>query len=316
MTALRRSRVLAGSSALLVAAAARPARAQSSAIAVRVGTTANDTYAQAYYAQDAGFFQKAGLSADVQTLNTGTAASAAVAAGTLDFAVSTPVGLANALIRGIPFVVVAPGSIATARYAPGLACVAKDGPVRSPKDLEGKIVSIPTLKTLTEAALDLWLEKNGVEVAKIRTVETIIAEMGVAVERGTVAAAIINEPSLSVALKTNNLRSLGNPFLAVAPQFLVACWFTTTTYAQKNPDTVKRFRTAIVEAGKWANGHRGDSAVILAKWTKTDLEVVRGMSRCPYSDQLRPADMQTELDVAARFGVIPKAVSAADLLGR
>jgi len=311
---VRRSDILAGSFALIAAASARPLRAQPALANLRVGTTANDTYAQAYYAQDAGFFQKAGLSVEVQTLNTGTAASAAVAAGSLDFAVSTPVGLANALARGVPFVVIAPGSLATPRVAPGLVCVAKNGPVHAVKDLEGRIVALPTLKTLTEAALDQWFAQNGVDLAKIRTVEAIIAEMGVAVERGTVAAACINEPALSVALKTANLRSLGNPFLAIAPQFLVSCWFTTTTFAQKSPELVKKFQTAIVEAGRWANGHHDDSAVILAKYTKTDLAVVRGMSRCPYADQLRVAEIQPELDVALKYGVIPKAIAASELI--
>jgi NitT/TauT family transport system substrate-binding protein len=312
---MRRAHFVASSLTAFVASAG-PARAQNATVNVRVGTTATDQYAQAYYAQDAGFFQRAGLTADVQTLNTGTAAAAAVAAGALDIAISTPVGLANALARGIPFVAVAAAALATTRVAPGLVCVAKNGSIRVAKDLEGKPVSVPTLKTLTEAALDLWLEKNGADYTKIHPVETIIAEMPIAVERGTVAAAVINEPALSIGLKGGNIRSLGNPFAAIAPQFLTACWFSTTAFVQKNPDLIRKFQTAMTEAGRWANSHQADSAVILAKYTKMDLDVIRGMSRAPYTDQLRVSDIQPQLDVALRFGVIPKAVTAAELLGR
>ena len=47
-----------------------------------------------------------------------------------------------------------------------------------------------------------------------------------------------------------------------------------------------------------------------------DVEVIRGMGRCPYADQLRLADIQPQLDVALKFGIIPKAMMAADLVAR
>ena len=315
--ALQRSRFLAGSLALLAAAsAARAARAQAPLAVLRVGATANDTYAQAYYALDMGFFQKAGLAVDLQTLNNGAAVSAAIAAGALDVGVSTPVQLANAVARGVPFVLVAAGALETPRVPAGLVLVAKNGPLRTAKDLEGKTVAVNALKTLSEVALDLWLASNGADAAKVHTVETTFSEMGATIERGTVAAAVISEPALSIALKSGNLRSLGDPFAAIAPQFLISGWFGTSTFVQKSPDLVKKFQTAIVEAGRWANEHHNESAAVLAKYAKMDVEVIRAMGRCPYTDQLRVSDIQPQLEVALKFGIIPKAMSAADLIAR
>lgn len=311
--ALQRSRFLAGSLTLLAAAsAARAARAQTSNL--RVGATANDTYAQAYYAQDMGFFKKAGLDVDLQTLNNGAAISAAIAAGALDVGVSTPVQLANAVARGVPFVLVAAGALETPKVPVGMVLVAKNGPLRTAKDLEGKTVAVNALKTLSESVLDLWLAQNGADTAKVHTVETTFSEMGAAIERGTVAAAVVSEPALSIALKSGTVRSLGDPFAAIAPQFLISGWFATTTFVQKSPDLVKKFQTAIGEAGRWANEHHNESAAILAKYAKMNVEVIRAMGRCPYTDQLRLSDIQPQLDVALKFGIIPKPMNAADLI--
>ena len=201
MDATRRSSFLAASFALTAASATRPLRAQGLAT-LRVGATPNDTYAQSYFAQDAGFFTRAGLAVELQTLNNGAAVSAAVAAGALDVGVSTPVQIANAVSRGIPFVFVAAGALETPKIPVGLVCVAKNGSVRNAKDLEGKAVAVNALKTLSEVALDLWLSVNGADVTKVHAVEMVFSEMGASIERGNVAAACISEPALSIALKT------------------------------------------------------------------------------------------------------------------
>lgn len=38
--------------------------------------------------------------------------------------------------------------------------------------------------------------------------------------------------------------------------------------------------------------------------------MIRAMGCCPYADQLRLADVQPQLDIAAKFGIIPRRMSA------
>jgi NitT/TauT family transport system substrate-binding protein len=313
---INRSQYIVGSLVAGLGAAWRPASAQNASLPIRVGATPNDTYSEAYYALEMGLFQKAGLAAEVQSLNNGAAVSAAVASGALDVGVSTPAQLANAVSRGVPFVMIAAGALETPKVPVGLLAVAKSGPLRSAKDLEGKIVALNSLRTLQEAALMLWLAKGGADVSKVKVVEIVAAEQGAAIERGTIDAAVLGEPSQSIAIKTGNLRVLADPYAAIAPQFLVSGWFSTIPWVQKNPDVVKRFQTAIYEAGRWANGHHNESAVILSKYTKMDVEIIRAMGRCPFTDQLRISDIQPHLDAAVKVGIIPRAMSASELLIR
>ena len=95
---------------------------------------------------------------------------------------------------------------------------------------------------------------------------------------------------------------------------MISGWFATREFVAKSPDLVKKFQTAMSETSRWANDHHAESGTILAKYTKMDVDIIHGMGRCPFADQLRAADIQPQLDVAAKFAIIPKPMSANDLL--
>jgi ABC-type nitrate/sulfonate/bicarbonate transport system substrate-binding protein len=75
---------------------------------IRIAITSADNFAEGYYAQDAGFFTKAGLDVEVVGMTTGAQISAAVAGGSIDIGMSNTVQLVNAMTHGAPFVIVAP----------------------------------------------------------------------------------------------------------------------------------------------------------------------------------------------------------------
>jgi NitT/TauT family transport system substrate-binding protein len=313
MTRLRRAAFLAASAAL--AATPRLTRAQT-APAVRIGATLADNYAEAYFANELGLFAKAGLTVDVQTLASGAAIASAVAGGAIDIGIATPVSLAGAVSRGVPFVYVCAAAITNERVPSGLVCVPRTSPLRGPKDLAGKTVGVPSLGSSGDLALRLWLFQAGVDPAKARIVETPFGTMGPGVESGRFDAAEISEPALTAALGANNLRSVGDPFLSFGPEMLVAGWFATTAFVQKNAELVRRVAAVLIEAGRWSNAHHDESAVILARLTGIDVAVIRRMARSIFVDELRVGQIQSQLDAALKFGFITRAVGAAELIAR
>lgn len=178
-----RSEVLAGTAALMLAVR-RPAWSQSPLATLRVGTSPADGYAQAWYAQDQGLFAKAGVTVDVQTFNSGSAAASALLGGSLDIGVTTPIPIANAVIRGVPFGIIAAGAVTTLKAPQLLIVVRKSGPIRAARDLIGKTVGVVTIKTLMELGLDVYLAKNNVDIPQVRVVELVFPEMGPAIDRG------------------------------------------------------------------------------------------------------------------------------------
>jgi NitT/TauT family transport system substrate-binding protein len=310
---MRRSTFLAaagGSTASLLAG--RAAFAQSGAT-IRVAATANDTYAEAYYALDRGFFQKAGLNVEISTFTNGATATNAVVSGACDIGISNVVQIATAVEKGIPVRYFAGGGLYTTDEPTTTLCVAGDSPVKSAKDFEGKTVAVSTLKDLSFVAVKGWLTDRGADVTKIQFIEMPFAVMGPSLQRGTVAGAVISEPSLSAA-RADGAKVFGKNYDAIATTFLISSWFTTLDYAKANAAAVKAYAQVMYATAKWANGHRPDSAAILAKYAKLDLAVAQRMARCKYAENLDPKLLQPSIDAAVRYGVMDKTIAASDIM--
>jgi NitT/TauT family transport system substrate-binding protein len=311
-SAVGRRVFLSGAAALV--AAARPVLAQSALVPIKVGTDPTDTYAEPYYAEEMGFFKQAGLDAQVIDLQNGAAIAAAVASNAVDVGISTVVQLAQAVARGLPFVLVAGGAMYSSKEPTTVLCVAKNSPIATAKDLEGKVVAISALKTSSEIGVTAWVAENGADVAKVKLVEMPFAQMGPAIARGTIDAGLISEPALTESKSVEGVRVLAHSFDGVSPSFMLSVWFTTRAWVQANPDTLKRFVAATYESGAWANTHRAQTAAILAKVSKLELDTVRSMARSTMSDSLDVKWIQPQLDVAYKYGVLPKHVNAADMI--
>lgn len=309
----RRSAFLAGSVALTLASG-RSAQAQTSFPTLRVGAVPAEGYAQAYFASELGLFQKTGLNVDLQVVSGSAAAAAAIVGGALDIAVTTPLLLASAVVRGVLFVIAAAGSLNTVKQPNGLLVVAANSPVRGAKDLVGKTVGVYTLKQLNELSLDVWLTQNGVEVAQVKVVEVGPSAMVQALGRGTVDAALISEPTLSAGLKANEIRVLANAFSLIAPRYVSTVWFCLPQFVQRNPEAMKRFASVIYETGRWANTHPVESAQLVAKYTKLSPDDVVSMVRPEFAEALRPAELQPLLDAALKYNFISRPVRAAELI--
>jgi NitT/TauT family transport system substrate-binding protein len=303
---MRRVALLAAALALC----APPAGAQTP-VTLRVATTPIDLGAEVLYAQDQGFFKKAGLTVDVQLMDSGAAIAAGVASGALDVAQGNLVTLATAHEKGLPFVVVAPAGLYSANDSTTSLVVAKSSPIKSAKDLENKTIALNGLRNITQIGADAWLESNGADYAKARYVEMPFPQMGAALEAGRVDAAVIAEPELSSAL-AGGARVLGQPYTSIAKQFLIGGWFTTSAWAKSHPAELKRFVAAIAEAGRWANGHRAESARILEKYTK--IHVSPSMKRTTYAERLSASEIQPLIDAAAKYKSLKAPFPASELI--
>ena len=294
---------------VLAAPAAAPAQQTQT---LHVATTPIDLGAEVLYAKDRGFFAKAGLDVQVELMSSGAAIAAGVASGSLDVAQANIVSLASAHERGLPFVIVAPAGLYVSDEPTTSLVVAKTSAVRSARDLENKTIAINGLRNITQIGADAWIAAHGGDTAKVRYVELPFPQMAAALATGRVDAAMIAEPELSDAL-AGGARELAQPYTAIADRFLIGGWFVTRPWASAHPEQLRRFAAAIVEAGRWANGHRSESAQILEKYTK--VRVSSRMRRAVYADRLDAAQIQPLVDAAAKYGSLRAAFPAAELLG-
>ena len=191
--------------------------------------------------------------------------------------------------------------------------VAKNSAIHTAKDLEGKIVGVLSLEGPSKVGTSAWIDKNGGHVENVKFVEMSAPEMGEAVARGTIAAATVPEPFLTVAKEKTQV--LGDVYTAIAPRFEISAWFATADWVAKNRATVKAFQQAMHETAAWANlpANRLRSAEILAKYRKLDPSLLSRITRAPYGDVYDPALAQPLLDAAFKYHSIVRAEPARDL---
>jgi NitT/TauT family transport system substrate-binding protein len=293
----RRDAIAASLAAAAGAALSRRARA---AQPLRIATIPIDSGAEVIYAQARGTFAKHGLDVDLQYISNGAAITAAVAGGALDIGYTNVISLAVAHQRGLPLTVIAPASLYNSKAPTSVLMVPFASPIASARDCTGKVIGVSSLRSITQYSTEAWLDANGGDAKSVRFIELEFPEMAPALTQGRIDVGHFAEPFISDAKKV--ARVLGDSYDAVAHDFLISVYVTTTAYASANPGVVKRFADAIRETAAWANGHHAESAPMLAATAKIDPAIVATMTRATFAERLVAADLQPNIDVTARYG--------------
>ena len=284
-----------------------------STVTLRVGGGTNDTFAEPHYGQEAGIFAKYGFTLDIIDFPNSQAQVTAAAGGALDLGMADMIQLAAPIEKGVPLAYFAGGCFYRHDAPQTLLCVAKNSPIQHPKDLEGQTIGVVALNSLSSMSVTEWLKRGGADVSKVKIFELPFSAMVPGLVRGTVAAAFLAEPFVS-ASKNVDIRVLASAYDTIAPQFYIGAWFGPRDWPTKNPDQAKRFTAALYETARWCDAHRDQTAVMLSKLSKIDLDRVRAMTRGSYATSIDPKMMQPVIDLAFKYGLLPKRVDAATLI--
>lgn len=302
---VNRRTVLAGAFAL---AAARGRAFAQTPTTVKIGTGTVEANAQGFYAQDAGFFQRAGIDAQITTLRSGPAVAAAVIGGDQQVGVSNVISLASARIRGIPLSIIAPGGIFDAKDATEEVVVLKDGPIHTAKDLNGRVVGGQSIGSTAHLALLAWIDKHGGDASSVQYIEVPPSASLEALRQGRIFAVALQDPQLSAAAPYT--RKLGRAYESVAKTYVLAAWFAMDPWLAKNADAGRRVAQALNQAGQWAMAHPVEAATIFEKYTKVHL----GRAGEQFAPGLDTAMFQPIFDSAAKYKILPATLNANEIL--
>ena len=308
-----RRQALGTLAALAASAAVAPAivRAQSGA-PLRVGVVATDAYAQAYYAVEKGFFTAAGLNVTLTPMANGGAMGAALAGGSLDIGIGSPVQIATAHENGLPFMFFAPGGLFSSTDPTSLLMVAQNSPINHAAQLAGKVVGDNNLKSMTAVAMYAWLTREKVDPASVKYLELPFSSMAASLTASRIDAAFIAEPTLMASRTV--LRPLASPYEAIAKRFFISAWFATKDWLSANNAAAKKFTEVMIRTSVWANRNQKESAAILATMLKISPDITSKMNRVRYAETFEASLLQPVLDFGAKAQVIPSALSTKDLM--
>ena len=311
------ARAFLGALACAALLAAGPApNAAVAPIVIRVGLVPNDDAATPLlYAQSTGMFAKAGIDLQLELQTSGAAVTAAVMAGTFDIGKSSIIPLISAHQHGLPVVIVAPASVWNGKSEFAALLVRADSPVKTGKDLEGKLIGVQSLNDLNEIATDAWVGGHGGDPAALRFVEIPMVAGVAALKARRIDAAAFVQPVLDSALPDGQLRPLAGSFGAIAPEFLFAAWFSSKSWVHDHPDAAREFARILADAARYTNAHHHETAAMVAQFTSIPLSVVEHMNRTPSGTTLDPALLQAVIDAAVKYKAIPAGFPATEMIG-
>jgi NitT/TauT family transport system substrate-binding protein len=295
----------------MLSSLATAAFADSTASPIRVAGTLNDSGAEVFYAEEMGFFKKAGLDVKIVKMSSAGVISSAVVSGALDIGqLSVPV-VALAHERGIPLVMIAPAGMYTSKAPTNLLLVAKRSTFKTGADLNGKTVAVRDINSIAYVGVKAWIDSTGGDSKTVKFVEIPDGADEAALSEGRVDAATVSQPDLAVALQ-GNTRVLASFYDAIGKEFLLGCYFTTAAYAKAHPDVIRKFAAALEETARWANANQRRSGQILEAATKQ--KVLPTTTRMTYPEKLNVSLIQPVITAAARYGLIRREFSAGELI--
>jgi NitT/TauT family transport system substrate-binding protein len=274
-----------------------------------MGSMTIDAAAQPYFGADAGIWAQNGILAQITTAQTGNAIMEGVIAGELDVGVSNPLGLAVAVARNIPIAMIAPACLYSLRDGNPNLVVAKDGPIKTPRDLVGATFGVGALGDFSQLTLMAWLDKNNIPRDGVKFVELKRGEFGTALVKNVIQAGLLTEPFKTEAVRAGQVRVIGDTELAVAAETAPIVWFASKPWLQKNPDLAKRLVKGIYATAQFANVHPAETAETLVRISKLDPSVVANMKRLICATSNEPRYVEPTLMLAFKYGMLARQVS-------
>jgi NitT/TauT family transport system substrate-binding protein len=308
---VNRRQVVTGSVLGIAALAVRASAAD--AAPVRVIAGGSEVSLGVQYAQMLGLYAKYGVSAQVQYVNNGEAAVAAVVGGAGDVGVANTMSFAIAHEKGLDLKLFVPGGLYAQSEPTTALVVAGTSELRGPKDFAGKTIALPALSGIPQISTETWLERSGVDAKSVRFIEMPLSRMGSAVAGKVVDAAVITEPALTNAQMQQGVRILSLPFGEVASRFFINGWYGRRDWIAANRDTARRFARAVIEGQLWANTHLDESGQILTSVLKIDPAVVARMRRAKFTSRFEPGLLQPVIDLAAQHHDLANKFPATEL---
>jgi NitT/TauT family transport system substrate-binding protein len=275
--------IAAGLVALVLTAACTPSKPPQQ-FTLRIGLFPVLDTLPYYVMKEQGFAKKNGIQFVEITYPGGAAVIEAMAAGKVDVGISIgSVPVLSAAERGmIPdtIIPVAANDFADPEH-PGMAVLASKS-VTGWRELAGQQIAVNAKNSITAAALIGRLKLEGVHNYTI--VEIDFPNMGLAVAGGNIVAAGLMEPYLTQSLLRGDGKLLGwiiggSPF----EQFEYTMVVFSADFYRSQPQAVRAFLRAYLQALQWTNQNPDESRLILARALNLSPEVTQKMKLLRFS---------------------------------
>jgi NitT/TauT family transport system substrate-binding protein len=265
---------------------------------LQIGCTATTDCASAMVAVDEGIFKKHGLDAEMVPIGINSNIPAAILSGSIQIGGPTSTVFLQAADGGLDLVAVAGATVMSPTSNANITAFVRNGiTIKEPKDFIGKKVGAPGLGAFLHVLFVKWLVDKGVDPKKVNFVEVTFPTMPDIIKSGGVDAVLTAEPTVSRMLAAGS-GSIGARYASELERTEPIIFYAASReWAEKNPDTVRKFRAAIAEGAAIVNSDKEKTSAAIAKFTKQTIELVKASPPNKSEPVLKPEQLAWWIDV-------------------
>lgn len=261
-----------------------------------------------YYAADAqGYFAAENIAPTAAVVRGGAAAIPAVVGGTYDMVYANGTSIVQAITRGIDLRIVLEGAPMGQRPPdPGALLKRKGEPLKTGKDLEGKVVGVNTLRDVQWMLVTTWIKATGGDPDKVQLVEVPLPSMVDTIKAKRIDSALVLDPFLTMGLADPEIELLDWAMSRVFPGGPIAFWAITPQFAASRPNDVRAFVRAYKRGAAWCNAPANKEAFtkLVADYTKIPPDVVARMIQVPAHAEIEPAGLARLTTLMKQSGLL------------
>lgn len=280
---------------------------------IRVAGPPNEGYKDVYYAVESGLFRRYGI--DVEpTITSASSALEGLAGGSFDVAYSNLVPILQGYAHGVEFQIVAPSTMYASDRSQNAMLVVRDSPLRTARDLDGKVIGTQSLQDLNAVAMRAWIDANGGDSGSVRILEVPSSAAVTALTAHRVDAMALSEPLLGEALATGEVRVFAHPQDAIAKRFEAQAFVAMRGFVAQHRDSMARFARAMHDSAVYNNTHLAQTVDLVASFTRVPPDVIAHSVRAVDAEYAEPRHIQPLIDATAKYGLIASPFPAEDII--
>ncbi|MFJ6359348.1 ABC transporter substrate-binding protein [Pseudarthrobacter oxydans] len=282
---------------------------------VTIGLVPIVDVAPVYLGISKGFYADQGINLTPELASGGAALLPAVVSGSYQFGFSEVASLIVASSKGLPIDMVAPASSSTGDAADDYAgvLVPASSSAQSMKDLEGKKVAINSIQGINYVLARDAVDSAGGDSSKVNFVEMAFPDMLTALSSGQIDAAFEPQPFFDIG-QSQGARNLYSLYAESTPNLEVTAYFTTTEYAQQNPDLVSRFVTATQQSLTYAAEHPDEARDALSTYTKIDPGLIATMTLPDWPSDFNEDSLGFVAGLTDKYGLTANKVDVSQMI--
>ena len=216
-------------------------------------------YINIFVAKDLGIFEKHGLDVTLNVINSSAQTVASLRSGSVDIATGPAAPVIDAIAKGVTdftvFGEAMPHTVLEVWVQPQ---------IRSVKDLVSKTISSTNPNSLGDLMIGIWLNRNGIKKSEVNVVYLGgLSNLVSAMKAGKTDATLILPPLGEQLIPSGQKKLTDLRDIAYSNQ----AWTAKKSYVKDNPDSIRRFVAAVIEATAIVKTDKQKALSILPKYT-------------------------------------------------